>query len=487
MARLTVAFMTLLLLGIPTVASASHLTISDPLITIDGEEYILQPNLPPPPPPPPPTGSISGFVRDASGAPVAGATVTVAGGPSTTVAADGSYMISGLTVGAGAYSVSATLSGWNSPKAQLAAIVANTTLAMDFRFNAVIGSGFTSAERSSIQWVIWAANGMRSGDTGSLHDGNAAVLDLIIRDYTNANTREPLRALKDLVRQAQIDLDLAVADLLGAQIAPLGQPRDYYVQRAKDKIANVRTVTIPAINSAADTAKAAGAVGTYPATMDRFKSINIAGALSKLNLFNATLAYADPYPPSRGPDGVRVTIIGPHGDYLKSITWFGTALDRANRMYTAAIAGYGADALLPTYNNKYQQLKFVNLMLQKIGVSMGTVNGMQFSTYSMDPFFRVLGIFETLTHGGGGPVTTANDCLDVSTNRDTCHAISYDFNNLKIWTQGDSGQESTRPNFAAQQRAVMSEITETWQATDTAAWYMLKFPECEVAGGCGGL
>ena len=29
----------------------------------------------------------------------------------------------------------------------------------------------------------------------------------------------------------------------------------------------------------------------------------------------------------------------------------------------------------------------------------------------------------------------------------------------------------------------MSELTESWQATDTAAWYMLKFPEGETATG----
>ena len=362
----------------------------------------------------------------------------------------------------------------------------------------------TPAEKTSVQWLIWAANGNRPGDVGTLHDTNSGTLDQIILNQTTAATREPLRKLKDLVRQAQISLDLAVADLLGAQMAPLGQPRSYYVQRAKDRVNTVKTVTIPAILAAADAAKAAGAPGVYPWTIDRYKPA-INGVLAKLNLFNATLEYADPYPPSRnkicpapaGTDpslidakgctpGTRITIIGPHGDYIKAMTWLATAVNRMNNMYGASIAGYGVDDLLPSYWNKYQQMKFINLVLQKIGIAMGTINGMQFASYSTDPFFRVLGIFETLTHGGGGPVTTANDCLDVSTNRDTCHAASYDFNNLMVFTQADNGQMATRPNHAAQQSVVMREITEAWQATDSAAWYMLKFPECERTGGCGG-
>ena len=353
----------------------------------------------------------------------------------------------------------------------------------------------TPAEKTSVQWLIFAANGNRPGDTGTLHDTNSGTLDQIILNQTNASTREPLRKLRDLVRQAQISLDLAVADLLGAQMAPLGQPRSYYVDRAKARIVPVRTVTIPAILAAADAAKAAGAPGVYPWTIDRYKP-GINGVLAKLNLFNATLEYADPYPASRSKvcdpatgvcvPGDRITIIGPHGDYIKAMTWLATAVNRMNNMYTAAIAGYGADDLLPGYWNKYQQLKFINLLLQKIGVAMGTINGMQFAGYSTEPFFRILGIMETLSHGGGGPVTVEGDCKDETTGRDTCHGISYDFNNVMLFTKADSGQMATRPNHAAQQMVVMAEITEAWQATDTALWYMLKFPQCEVTGGCGG-
>jgi hypothetical protein len=336
--------------------------------------------------------------------------------------------------------------------------------------------GLTAAEKASIQNLIWAAYGHKAGDVGSVHDGVAAVLGLVTRDQTTGATRGPLQAVWSKTVQAQHEISLALSDLLGAGVNPFGQPRAFYVNRAKARITQTKNVTLPALQSAANQAIAAGATGSGTGTMQRFRDLHVAGAISKLGAFNQSLAYADPYPIGRR--GNRITIIGPHGDYVRVQIWLANAFDRLNRMYTAAIAGYGADALLSGYNNKYQQLKFSSLLVQKIGITMGSVAGLQFSGFSGDPFFRILAILENLAHGGGGPTDAANDCAP-----DFCHGASYDFNNMKLWTQGDASQESTRPTFKAQQAVVMSEVTEAWQATDTAAWYFLKFPEGETATG----
>lgn len=347
-----------------------------------------------------------------------------------------------------------------------------------------VEAAYTSQEATSVQNVMWAAYGNRAGDAGSLHDGIAAQLGIVTRDRTTATTRPLIASIWQLTVQAQNELALAISDLTGAPLAPLGQVRSYYVQRAIGKINNVQTNILPALLVACDKAIAAGANGAYPATLDRFKSIAVAGATAKLKLFNRALAYADPYPVGRSIDG-RITIIGPHGDYLKAAQWMAEAFHRLNLMYGAAIAGYNSDALLPTYTNKYQQLKFASLLTQKAGVIVGTYAGLQFTGYSSDPFFRVLGVLEkALLHGGGGPVTVANDCGP----DDRCHAASYDFNNIiSIWTFADQPYWSGRPAFMAQSIEVIKQAAIAWQAFDTGgAWNALVFPECVKTGGCGG-
>lgn len=346
------------------------------------------------------------------------------------------------------------------------------------------------AEMTSVQKVIEAGN----GDAQTLQGAVAAQLDLILQSQTNANTREPIKNLKHLVRQARFDVNIAALHLLGAEMPPYGQPRQYYVNVAAGLISKTLTSTIPAINTAADAVKAAGAPGVYPWTIDRFKSIGIAGARAKLLLYNPTLAYADPLPPGRSKvcpappstdpcvPGDRVTIIGPHGDYVLAARWLATAIDRMNRLQVADIDGYGADALLSSYAPTYQREKFIHLLLTKIMFTAGTFSGMRFGVDSTDAFFRILGRLEDNTHGGGGPTTAANDC-----NPDRCHGASYDFNNITLAMSQDSSQWPTRPTLYSKMLVIMRELTESWQALDTGGvWYALKFPQCERLGGCGG-
>ena len=349
---------------------------------------------------------------------------------------------------------------------------------------------FTDAERASVQKVIEAGN----GDAQSLQGAVSAQLDPILQSQTTATTRGPIKSLKHLVRQARFDLNIAALHLLGAGMPPAGQSRAYYVNVANGLISKTLNSTIPAINSAADAVKAAGAPGVYPWTIDRFKGIGIAGARARLLLYNPALAYADPFPPGRSKvcpappstdpcvPGDRITIIGPHGEYPLAQRWLATAIDRMNRLQTADIDGYGADALLPSYAPTYQREKFIHLILTKIMFTAGTFAGMRFGTDSSDAFFRVLGRLEENTHGGGGPTTAANDCAP-----DRCHGASYDFNNITLAMSQDAAQWGTRPALHAKMLVVLREVTEAWMALDTGGvWYALKFPQCERLGGCGG-
>jgi hypothetical protein len=66
-----------------------------------------------------------------------------------------------------------------------------------------------------------------------------AVLGPVTRDRTDAATRAALKKVWDLTVSAQKDFGFAFADLAGANIAPRGQPRQFYANRA---IARVDTV-----------------------------------------------------------------------------------------------------------------------------------------------------------------------------------------------------------------------------------------------------
>jgi hypothetical protein len=357
----------------------------------------------------------------------------------------------------------------------------------------------TAAEKASVRWLV-CATASQCGDAGTLHDA-VIILDQILVAKTADVTRSRIKSMWDLLVKAQYETNLAIADLVGADPSfplPATTSRAAQVARAIARVDNVQNTLIPQLTAAVDAALAAGINGPYPYTLERLKSIQLAGTTAKLKAFNRTLAYADPYPAGRsfitdpttgtrracvlGVDpGCRVTVIGPHGEYRVVQRELAGALDRMNRAYNAALVAYGADAVLPSYGNKYQQLKFASLIVQKIGNSMGTIYGLQFSNQPSDPFFRMLWVIESLTHGHGGPTTTANDCSP-----DTCHGISYDFNNLMQFTKADEAQEATRPTFKDKQGLVIREITEVWQFTDTALWYVMKFPQCDVTGGCGG-
>lgn len=330
----------------------------------------------------------------------------------------------------------------------------------------------------------------------SLYSGIGGALGFVLRGYdasgkaivgTNATTRNPIQQVWILTTRAQNDMAFALADLLGADVAPLGQSRDYYVSRAKGKIQTTVDITLPQLAAAIDKAKGAGANAYY---LDRLKIINVANAITYLRAFltakdttGKPLAYLDPYPPGRSPAG-RITIVGPHGEYPKAETWLITALERINRAYQSTLAAYGADSLLSNYENVYQTLKFYSLAQIQNLYAMGTAEGMQFSGDTPNAFFRILNRLETLTHGGGGPTTPANDCSP-----DRCHGTPYDYDNMMSFILADQAAWNGRPTFMVKSLEAIKNIGVAWSATDTAVWYHLKFPECDQATqpeGCGG-
>src|SRR5262245_11840419 len=126
----------------------------------------------------------------------------------------------------------------------------------------------STAELASVQNVVWAAYGLKAGSAGSLHDAVAAVLGPVTRSYTGLGTRNALEECWNLVVRGQSELSRALLDLCGAPATPAGQPRDFYVSRAKSQIDYTQANTLPAILAACDQCKALGAGGTYPATMD---------------------------------------------------------------------------------------------------------------------------------------------------------------------------------------------------------------------------
>jgi hypothetical protein len=77
------------------------------------------------------TGTISGYVRDTSNNPIAGATVqTNTGGYSTTTQSDGSYTLSNVTIGT--YNVTASKAGYQSQTQNNVTVTANQTTTVNF-------------------------------------------------------------------------------------------------------------------------------------------------------------------------------------------------------------------------------------------------------------------------------------------------------------------------------------------------------------------
>lgn len=433
-------------------------------------------------------GSISGVVKDPAGVAISGAMVIMVGGPDpdslpapVTTGADGAYSFSNL--GNGTYVVSANKDNFVILNHDV--VVAGSPVTLNITLQPIPpggSSGLTATERASLMNLIESGFSGKPGDAGSLSDMLSAQVDLILRTSTNAGTRAALQTLKAKIRIARQHTASAMMDLLGA--VPKGEtnPRSFYVNRALSTIATLKSTDYPAVLSAANAAKAAGAVGTYPATMDRAISIGYNGALAKLNAVCTSCTYVNPYPLGRSADGSRITIVGPHGDYLDAMQHLQVAFTRMDSMEDNFIVAYGADSLLPGYENTYQRFKFVDLVERKLGNYSGAMVGMVFSGFPSDQFFNMLAMLELATHGGGGPTTPDNDCSP-----DRCHGFSYDFNNLQIWITQDSGQWGSRPTFGSKMLDGFRLLTEAWQETDTLVWYTLKFPQCEVTGGCGGI
>jgi len=226
--------------------------------------------------------------------------------------------------------------------------------------------------------------------------------------------------------------------------------------------------------------RAAIAAGASSYYLGRLRDIDIAGALVNLQAFDTTLRFADPYPAARSPQG-RMLVIGPHGDYDEAQRRLTSATTFLLAATAAVVNAYKSDSLLPSYWSLYQQLKFAGTLYQQNIQAMATLAGLSQNATeaARSPFFRILGRIETLTHGGGGPC-----------HPDDCHGTPYQYNNFMQFTLSQVSYWAGRPSFAHYQQEAMHRITEAWDGTDSAVWYMLTFPECDQRStprGCGGI
>jgi hypothetical protein len=326
----------------------------------------------------------------------------------------------------------------------------------------------TSQEATALQRPLAAAR--------NLSDGISGELLTAIKDQTTSATRPKLATVAQLIIRAQGQVAGALADLLGGS-GPEDDPRGraFFVRRAVDQLGAAHA-TLGSAKSAANTAIAAGA-SSY--SLGRLRDIHIAGAMANLQAFDTTLRFADPYPSARSPQG-RILVIGPHGDYEEAQRRLSSATTFLLAATAAVVNAYKSDSLLPSYWSLYQQLKFAGTLFQQNVQAMATVAGLSLSATeaARSPFFRILGRIETLTHGGGGPCKP-----------DTCHGTPYQYNNFMQFTLSQVSYWAGRPSFAHYQQEAMHRITEAWDGTDTAVWYMLTFPECDQRStprGCGG-
>lgn len=310
----------------------------------------------------------------------------------------------------------------------------------------------------------------------NLSDGIHAELMTVIKDQTNSSTRPKIAYVAQLILKAQGQVAGALADLVGGSYAANDERgRAYFVRRAAEQLKAAHS-TLESAKSATNTAISAGA-SSY--NMGRLRDINIAGAMANLKAFDATLPYEDPYPPGRSPSG-RILVVGPHGQYDLAQQRLHTATTFLLQATNGVINAYKSDSLLPSYWNLYQQVKFATTLYQQNVLAMATLADVHQNATeaARSPFFRLLDRLETLQHGGGGPCKP-----------DNCHGTPYNYNNFTQFTLNQVGYWSGRPNFAAYQKEAMHRITEAWDATDTATWYVLAFPECDQRStprGCGG-
>jgi hypothetical protein len=326
----------------------------------------------------------------------------------------------------------------------------------------------TSQEATALQRPFAAARNLSSGISGALLPA--------IKDQTNTSTRPKLATVAQLIVRAQGQLAGGIADLLGGSAADDdGRGRTFFVRRGMEQLTSAH-YTLTAAKSAVNAAIAAGASSYY---LGRLRDIDIAGALVNLQAFDTTLRFADPYPAARSPQG-RMLVIGPHGDYDEAQRRLTSATTFLLAATAAVVDAYKSDSLLPSYWSLYQQLKFAGTLYQQNIEAMATLAGLSQNATeaARSPFFRILGRIETLTHGGGGPC-----------HPDDCHGTPYQYNNFMQFTLSQVSYWAGRPSFAHYQQEAMHRITEAWDATDSAVWYMLTFPECDQRStprGCGG-
>lgn len=328
-------------------------------------------------------------------------------------------------------------------------------------------AAFTPAETTSV-WRVFAAA------TDHLHAGMGELFPVI--RATHSGTRHSTAEVARLVLRAQRQLYSALADLVGGSYFPSdARGRRFFVSRAVQQI-DAATATLTQAQAAAATAIRAGGDAWR---LDRVRSLRIPDAVRQLKAFNRQLAFADPYPEGVSPHGRRL-IIGPHGDYDDAQNRLNGATNFLLMGYEALVRGYAADSMLPSYESLYQQMKFAALLYRQNVQAMATLAGVSLSgpEVEQNPFFRLLGRVETLTHGGGGPCKP-----------DNCHGTPYNYNNLLQHVIVQVPYWAGRPTFAREQQEVLHRFTEAWDSTDTAVWFIFTFPQCDhvaAPSGCGG-
>lgn len=129
------------------------------------------------------TGTITGHVRDASSVAVTGATVTIAGGPTATTDATGTYTFAGLA--AGSYDVTASKTGYTPATTTGVAVTAGASTTADLQI-AVIPVSTTAW----INPVTAAAVTTSAGDNNGYETGaaNLLAIDGLLATDTNSGS-----------------------------------------------------------------------------------------------------------------------------------------------------------------------------------------------------------------------------------------------------------------------------------------------------------
>ena len=133
---------------------------------------------------PPTTGSISGKVTDSvTSAGISAATVVIAGGPSTTTDATGTYTFTGLA--AGTYNLTASKTGYTSGSASGVTVTvgATTTANMTMAAIPILNTGYVSPTTAA---AVTTSAGDNNGYEGT--PGNLLALDGLLATDANSGT-----------------------------------------------------------------------------------------------------------------------------------------------------------------------------------------------------------------------------------------------------------------------------------------------------------